>query len=62
VDRINPRRGYLPGNVQLLTMSLNTEKKEQRRVPYKAINALLRKLEGVTDDVLSSPEGAAQQF
>jgi hypothetical protein len=43
-------------------MSLNTEKSAQRRVPYKAINALLRKLERVTDDVLSSPEGAAQQF
>lgn len=62
VDRINPRRGYVPGNVQLLASKLNEEKRTNRRVPRKALDSLLRKLEGVTEDVLSSEEGAAQQF
>ena len=62
VDRINPNRGYVPGNVQLLAMSLNAEKNSQRQVPRRALDALLRKLEHVTEDILSSPEGAAQRF
>lgn len=43
-------------------MGLNTEKSNGRRVPRKALDRLLRKLEGVVEDVLSSPDGAAQQF
>jgi hypothetical protein len=41
-------------------MSLNEEKQAYRRVPQKAVNALLRKLEGVTNDALT-PESAAAQ-
>ena len=60
VDRINPERGYVPGNVQLIAMCLNEEKRTYRRVPQAAVNALLRKLERVTDDDLTSISAAAQ--
>jgi hypothetical protein len=62
VDRINPRRGYVPGNVQLIALSLNIEKAEQRRAPVRAIDLLLRKLQHVTEDVLSTEMGAAERF
>lgn len=62
VDCINSRRGYVPGNVQLIALSLNTEKADQRRVPIRALNALLSKLEHVTEDRLSSETGAVRCF
>lgn len=58
VDRINPRRGYVPGNVQLLAESINEEKNTHRRAPQRAINSLLRRLQHVTEDRLSNREGA----
>jgi hypothetical protein len=61
VDRINPARGYVPGNVQLLAKSLNEEKKHTRRAPQRAVEALLRRLDGVTDDILSDRTGAYQE-
>jgi len=60
VDRINPRRGYVPGNVQLLALSINEEKQVHRRPPQSAINSVLRRLLHVTDDRLSPPTGMAQ--
>ena len=62
VDRINSCRGYVPGNVQLLSMVINNDKKESRRPPQQSINNVLRRLEGVTDDILSPPTGAAQSI
>lgn len=61
VDRINPQRGYVPGNVQLLAMSLNEEKNNQRRAPRRKVNELLRRLQHVTEDILSSRKGAVQE-
>lgn len=61
VDRINPARGYVPGNVQLLAKSLNEEKKHTRRAPQRAVEKLLRKLESVTNDRLSDRNGAFQE-
>lgn len=60
LDRINPRRGYVPGNVQLLVMSLNEEKKVNRRVPQSSVNALLKRLESVSHDNLTPSSAAAQ--
>lgn len=62
VDCINSRRGYVPGNVQLIALSLNTAKQHERRVPQHALNALLRKLEHVAEDRLSFETGAVQWF
>lgn len=61
IDRINPRRGYVPGNVQLLAGTLNDDKKHHRRAPQRAVQALLRRLEGVTTDRLSPGTGAYQE-
>lgn len=50
----------MPGNVQLLVMSLNEEKKVNRRVPQSSVNALLKRLESVSHDNLTPSSAAAQ--
>lgn len=61
LDRINPRRGYVAGNVQLLALSLNTEKAGRQIAPQRAVNAMLKKLQHVTEDRLSAQSGAYEE-
>jgi hypothetical protein len=61
VDRINPRRGYVKGNMQLMALSLNRAKAAQMTVPKTATNQLLRKLSHVTEDCFSTHTGAIQE-
>jgi hypothetical protein len=55
IDRIDPGRGYVAGNMRLIAMSLNTAKGTNKEVPQWAINKLLRKLERTVNDKLSRP-------
>jgi hypothetical protein len=50
VDRIDAHLGYVEGNMQLLCGSLNIAKGAESKVPRRAINRVLRKLERVTED------------
>ena len=43
VDRINPFKGYVPGNCQVIAESLNIAKGRAKHVPQSAINRLLRR-------------------
>jgi hypothetical protein len=61
IDRIDPQKGYIDGNMQLLTMSLNSAKGMGDHVPQVAINRLLRKLTRVVDDNFSNNSGAIQE-
>ena len=57
VDRLDASLGYIPGNTQLLAMSLNTAKGSNAAVPAWATLSLLRKLRRTVDDKLSSTNG-----
>lgn len=61
IDRIRPDLGYVPGNIQLIALSLNVAKGNRKEVPQWAVNRLLRKLERVVRDRLSEP-GAIQKI
>lgn len=61
VDRIDPRLGYTKGNTRLLTLELNEAKGDGATVPQPAINKVLRKLAGLCEDRLSSPDGASRK-
>jgi hypothetical protein len=61
IDRIDPKKGYVVGNMQLLALSLNIAKGTKPMVPQAAINRLLRKLTRVVEDNFSSHNGAIQK-
>lgn len=54
VDRINPYRGYVRGNMQLLARYLNSAKGVKRKVPKAAIKRLRRKMVRYSHDRLSA--------
>lgn len=60
VDRINPKLGYVAGNMQLLTEVLNEAKGAHEKVPQRAINHLLKKLWKCREDQLSGRDNAAE--
>lgn len=50
VDRPDPAKGYVEGNMVLMTASLNTAKGPRQEVPKRSINRVLRKLYRVRGD------------
>jgi len=54
VDRINPFKGYVRGNMQLLARYLNSAKGVQRKVPKAAVKRLRRKMVRYSHDKLSA--------
>lgn len=54
VDRINPHRGYVRGNMQLLARYLNSAKGVQHKVPRAAVKRLRRRMVRFAHDKLSS--------
>lgn len=61
VDRIDSRKGYVEGNMQLMAGDLNSAKGVSERVPHSAIHRLLAKLQHTKDDRLSLVPGATQR-
>ena len=53
VDRIDPRRGYVRGNMRVIALSLNVAKGVGVGVPERAIQRLVRRMERVKGDRLS---------
>ena len=58
VDRIQSTLGYMPGNMQLIALDLNSAKGAGAYVPQQAIHRLLAKLAQTKDDRLSEVPGA----
>ena len=58
VDRIQNHLGYIPGNMQLMAVDLNSAKGSGVHVPQHAIHKLLAKLAQTKDDRLSEVPGA----
>jgi hypothetical protein len=54
VDRINPRKGYVRGNMQLLSKVLNSTKGSLDKVPRAAIRKLRRRLVRFANDRLTA--------
>lgn len=57
VDRIDSTKGYVEGNMQLLTAYLNQAKGTAKNVPRWAINSILRRLDKVVNDRFSKVPG-----
>lgn len=53
VDRIDPRKGYVEGNMQLISFYLNLTKGDGLAVPAWAVRRLERRLARTNEDVLS---------
>lgn len=56
VDRIDPRKGYMRGNMQLLSMCLNSAKGASLKVPRAAVKRLRRRMVRYANDSLSAPK------
>ena len=50
IDRVDSTRGYCQGNMRLLARSLNQAKSVGLKVPGRALNRLLRRLERLRND------------
>jgi hypothetical protein len=58
VDRIDPSRGYVEGNMRLLTLTLNKEKGDKLTIPRGSMNRILKGLWRTVDDRHSAVPGA----
>ena len=58
VDRINPRLGYVHGNVRVIALSLNVAKGVGVGVPERAVQRLVRRMERVKGDKWSRRDAA----
>ena len=54
VDRIDSRKGYVRGNMQLMADRLNSAKSSNRRVPQSAVRRLRMEYQKVAHDRLSA--------
>lgn len=58
IDRIDSHQGYLEGNMRLLSLELNVAKGDTQTIPQRAINRILRRLQGTVHDIYSDVPGA----